>query len=220
MCAGFALLIGHKAAYSTDILMSIIQIWTLAQLYEIQICPLSKGNEKNIIHSIKAELAACFIKSLSFLKNAKKAVFLMFCNSLVGAIDILLLFFLQAKLPEAGIPKWGLGLVLFFMETGSILGAKIILKFSKMKYRHVFIVTACLVLCGVLAEHSSIYFIMTVGGFIAACSDDALQVRTNAILQDMFPSKQRATLISIESFTFSMIMIILSPFAGILFSQW
>ena len=58
------------------------------------------------------------------------------------------------------------------------------------------------------------------GGFAAALSDDALQVRTNKILQDMFPSEQRATLVSIESFTFSMIMILLSPLAGILFSHW
>lgn len=220
MCAGLALLIGHKAAYGTDILMGIIQIWMLSQLYEIHVCHYNKRNGKNIISSIKTELAACFIQSLSFLINAKKAMFLMFCNSLVGAIDILLLFFLQAKLPEAGIPKWGLGLALFFMETGGILGAKIILKFAKMKYRHVFIIAAFLVLCGVLAEHSGMYLIMTAGGFIAALSDDALQVRTNAILQDMFPSKQRATLISIESFTFSMVMIVLSPLAGVLFSNW
>ena len=51
-------------------------------------------------------------------------------------------------------------------------------------------------------------------------SDDALQVRTDAILQEMFPSEQRATLISMESFTFSMIMIVLSPLAGIVFSVW
>lgn len=59
---------------------------------------------------------------------------------------------------------------------------------------------------------------MTLGGFIAAFGDDTLQVRTNTILQRMFPSKQRATLISMESFTFSMIMVVLSPLAGILFS--
>ena len=55
---------------------------------------------------------------------------------------------------------------------------------------------------------------------MAAFADDALQVRTNAILQDMFPSEQRATLISMESFTFSVIMIVLSPLAGLFFAWW
>ena len=71
---------------------------------------------------------------------------------------------------------------------------------------------------GVAAEYTQIYVVMVLGGFISALSDDALQVRTNALLQDMFPSEQRATLISIESFTFSMIMIIMSPLAGMFFS--
>jgi len=39
-------------------------------------------------------------------------------------------------------------------------------------------------------------------------------------LQDMFPSEQRATLTSIESFSFSVIMIVLSPLAGFFFTFW
>lgn len=160
------------------------------------------------------------MESLSFIRKERKTIILMLSNSLVGAVDILLLFFQQAKLPEAGMPKWALGFALFFMEMGGVLGAKIILKCGKLRYRSVFAMTALLVFSGVLVEHSGIYLIMTLGGFLAAFSDDALQVRTNAILQDMFPSEQRATLISIESFTFSMIMIVLSPLAGIVFSYW
>lgn len=79
---------------------------------------------------------------------------------------------------------------------------------------------ALLVLLGVIVEHSGVCIIMTLGGFIAAFSDDALQVRTNTILQYMFPSEQRATLISMESFTFSVLMIVMSPLAGMLFSVW
>lgn len=220
LCAGFALFIGHRVAYGTDIVMGIVQIWILTSLYEVHECHYNENNGKTMISSVKKELATCFIKSFSFLKMQRKAMFLMFCNSLVGAIDILLLFFLQAKLPEAGMPGWTLGFALFFMEMGGILGAKIILKCTKMRYRNVFAITSFLVLCGVFAEHSGLYIVMMFGGFAAALSDDALQVRTNKILQDMFPSEQRATLVSIESFTFSMIMILLSPLAGILFSHW
>lgn len=219
LCAGFALFIGYKAAYGTDIIMGIIQIRILISLCEVGL--QHNGNlEKNMFSAVRKELITCFATSLSFLKSAKKAILLMFCNSLVGAIDILLLFFLQAKLPEVGMPRWALGFALFFMEMGGVFGAKIILKCNMMRYRNIFVIATLLVLFGVLLEHSGMYVIMTAGGFIAALSDDALQVRTNTMLQDMFPSEQRATLISIESFTFSMIMIVLSPLAGILFSQW
>lgn len=154
------------------------------------------------------------------MHREKKTIVLMFCNSLVGAVDILLLFFLQAKLPAAGMPEWALGVALFFMEMGGILGAKLILKCKKLRYRSVFAITGALVLLGVAVEHSGVSLLMAAGGFVAALCDDALQVRTNTILQNMFPSEQRATLISMESFTFSMIMIVLSPLAGVLFSWW
>ena len=160
------------------------------------------------------------MQSLRFLRDAKRAVFLMACNSFVGAVDIVLLFFLQAKLPQTGMPDSALGSSLFIMEMGGILGAKLILRCKRLRYRWVFAITSVLVLCGVLIEHTGVAVLMTLGGFVAACSDDALQVRTDAILQEMFPSEQRATLISMESFTFSMIMIVLSPLAGIVFSVW
>jgi hypothetical protein len=144
----------------------------------------------------------------------------MFCNSFVGAADTLLLFFLQARLPDRGIPAWALGPALLLMHTGGILGSRLILRLPKLSYRKVFAGTALLVLTGLLAEHSPLYGVMALGGFLSALGDDALQVRTNALLQEMFPPEQRATLTSVESFTFSVIMIVLSPLAGFVFTWW
>ena len=56
------------------------------------------------------------------------------------------------------------------------------------------------------------------GTWVAILADDALQVRTNTRLQRMFPSEQQATLISMECFIFSIIMIVLSPLASFFFS--
>ncbi len=220
LSVGFSFLIGYKAAYSIDILIVVLQMGVLKKLSEVKEYTYNRQRDRNVICSIGKAFADCFMTSLAFLKKETKAMVFMFCNSFVGAVDILLLFFLQAKLPEANMPDWALGFALFVMELGGIFGAKIILKWKKVRYWYLFTVTALLVLSGVLLEHSGIYLIMTAGGFLAALSDDALQVRTNAILQEMFPSEQRATLISMESFTFSIIMIVLSPLAGILFAYW
>lgn len=216
LCAGFALTIGHRLAYGTDLVMGVIQIMVLLSLREIYAANPAKDEERKIIR----RLIACFQESLSFLKEARKVMGVMLCNSLVGAVDILLLFFLQAKLPEKGIPEWGLGMALLFMEMGGIVGSRLILKLSKVSYKWIFAVSALLVLIGVMAEHAPLYWVMALGGFIAAVGDDALQVRTNALLQKEFPSQQRATLTSVESFSFSAIMIVLSPLAGIVFTYW
>ena len=216
LCAGFALFIGYKIAYGTGLITGIIQIVILSSLHEMYAANSQHDKES---HTIR-KLIVCFKESIIFLKGVKKIIGLMMCNSLVGALDILLLFFLQAKLLEKEIPEWGLGLALLFMEMGGVVGSKLILKFPKLSYKWVFAITISFVLAGVLAEHSSWYFIVAVGGFLSAMGDDALQVRTNAILQNMFPSEQRATLTSVESFTFSIIMIVLSPLAGFVFMYW
>ncbi len=216
LCAGFALTIGHRIAYGTGIITGTIQILILLSLHEIGVNnPTPKNGNK-----IGQKLIACFGESITFLKDMRKCMWLMLCNSLVGAIDVLLLFFLQAKLPEIGISKWWLGFALLFMELGGIVGSKLILKVPKLKYRWIFVISLAFVMSGLLAEHSGLCAVMTFGGFLSAIGDDALQVRTNAILQDMFPSEQRATLASIESFSFSVIMIVLSPLAGFFFTYW
>lgn len=213
LCAGLAILIGHRLAYGTDIIVTAAQIAVLCTLKEAGVHQKSEG-------TLIAELLRCFRESLIFMKNAGKAIAIMLCNSFVGAVDILLLFFLQAKLPERGIPSEWLGVALLFMEMGGIVGSKLILKLPKLKYKRVFAAAAALVLTGFCAEHSPYCPVMALGGFLAAVGDDALQVRTNALLQDMFPSEQRATLTSVESFSFSVIMIVLSPLAGVIFTHW
>jgi len=216
LCAGFALFIGHRIAYGADLIMCAVQICVLSSLYEVY----AEEPRNNMESKIGVRLIWCFRESFSFLRQVGKAMGIMMCNSFVGAVDILLLFFLQAKLPEKGVPQWGLGLALLFMEMGGVVGSRLILKLPKLSYKWVFSLAACLVLTGFWAEHSPLWAVTALGGFIAAVGDDALQVRTNAILQDMFPSEQRATLTSLESFTFSVIMIVLSPFAGFIFTYW
>lgn len=219
LSAGFALVLGHKIAYGVDLIVIAIQIMILLTLKEVTLEYPEQRNEKGK-ERLNGGLVRYVKDSLWFVLKEKRVMAFMFANSFVGAVDILLLFFLQAKLPECGIPAWGLGPALFFMELGGLLGAKLILKVPRIGYKKLFLVTLLLVLSGVFIEHSQIYYWMILGGFIAAMGDDALQVRTNAILQDMFPSDKRATLTSIESFTFSVIMIVLSPLAGIVFTYW
>lgn len=216
LCAGFALTIGYRIAYGTSLITGTIQIMLLLSLHEV----CMESQTKDIGKRVGRKIVTCFKESFSFLKEMHKSMGLMLCNSFVGAIDILLLFFLQAKLIENDISKWWLGLALLFMEMGGVVGSKLILKVPRVRYKWIFAISLSFVLTGLLVEHSSVYWIMTLGGFIAAIGDDALQVRTNAILQDMFPSEQRATLASIESFSFSVIMIVLSPLAGLFFTYW
>lgn len=58
------------------------------------------------------------------------------------------------------------------------------------------------------------YYLMILGGFAGSSADDFLEVHTDILLNDMIPSEQRATLISVNSFTFSLVMIVMSTLMG------
>lgn len=228
LCAGLALFMGYRLAYILSAFTHLTALLVTFRLEEVRTGTeeVRTGMEDEtdrgiqVVTRILKEIIKYFADSILFLKNNSMAARLMFSNSLVGAADILLLFFLQAKLTSAGISNSGLGIALFAMEMGGILGASLIVKSRKSSYRSIFFICSIGVIAGVLLEHTGIALTMTLGGFISAMADDALQVRTDARLQDVFPSEQRATLISISSFTFSVIMIVLSPLAGYFFAMW
>lgn len=217
LCAGFALVIGYRLSYASGIITAAIQLRIISGLTETR---SSRPAGKLTVKALSGELIACFRNSVLFLKRESGTCLFMLANALVGAADTLLLFFLQAKLPLAGISAEGLGPLLFAMQLGGILGAGIILKLDRMKYGLLFMISAGIVASGILLEHTGIGLLMAAGGFLAALADDALQVRTNTRLQERFPSEQRATLISVESFLFSVVMIVLSPLAGLFFTVW
>lgn len=221
LCAGLALVLGYRIAYGTGVIAGIFQIITALSLKEV-----CGSNHKDLSYGkaakryVMEEIVRCFQKSVCFLYHERRVTAYMLCNSLVGAVDVLLLFFLQAKLPECGMPQWGLGAALLFMQMGGVVGARLVLRLDKWSYPKVAAVMSVPVAAGFLAEHSGIYLIMMIGGFLSAIGDDVLQIRTNAKLQGMVPSEQRATIMSGDSFLFSVIMIVLSPLAGIVFSVW
>lgn len=214
LCVSFSLSLGYKTAYGIDVIFSVVTVFILLSLYEIY------SKEKENGKSLWNKMYECFKESFVFIKNSKSIMSLMLCNVFIGALATLLMFFLQTKLTEKGIPEKWLGVALMFMEMGGIVGSKLILKLKNLKYKNTFLIASFLVFIGYTFEHSSIYLIMVFGGFLSALADDALQVRTNAKIQDMIPSEQRATLTSVESFLFSSVMIVLSPLAGIFFSKW
>ena len=218
LCAGFALFIGHRIAYGVDIVSCIIQIIILSGLTEVGQRVRLTGAHK--VGQLRDAVLNCFRESFRFMRKSSRAFRLMFFNSLVGSFDILLAFFIQAKFPEIGVNGLLLGIILFVIQLGGIAGSWLTVRYKKISYGVLYFVCLMIVLTGVVVEHTGIWYVMMIGGFIATLGDDALQVRTNTMLQEMFPSEQRATLISIDSFIFSMIMIVLSPLAGVFFSVW
>ena len=138
----------------------------------------------------------------------------MLYNALVGALATLLRFFLQDGLIRAGASPALLGPLLLAIELGGVAGARLALPLSRLPYRAAGLLCGLGTLAGLLLPLSGSVLQMAAGGFLAVVCDDAFQTLTDARLNNRFPSDQRATLISVSSMYFSLVMIALSPLAG------
>ena len=212
LAAGLAVMLGNTKAHLISIVITLIQIIIVMALRE------NKVIEEKADKSFTDRVKECYQESFMFLKGNRKATGLIFRNALIGAFDVLLLFFLQAKLPLTGIKDWILGPLLFVMSMGGVLGAFLSVKVKNWPFRRIFLLSLTVVVTGFMANFTGVAWIMTVGGFMAAFADDLIQIRADVELNSMVPPAQRATLISVNSWCFSVVMIIMSPLAGYIFS--
>ena len=210
--AGAAVIMGNRNAQILSLAISAVNMVFLLFLRENKVILKKAGD------SLGKRIKDVYKGSFSFLKGNKKVAGLIFRNALVGGIDVLLLFFLQAKLPMTGIPDWTLGPLLFIMSMGGILGALAARKVKNVTLGKLFIFCITLALLGLISEFTGVWYLMTAGGFLTAFADDLIQIRSDIALNRMVPAEQRATLISVNSFCFSVLMIFMSPLAGFIFS--
>ena len=227
LCAGLALILGYRRAYLLDLGMRSVCLLLTLGLREPKLKEKEERNgnakqdaeregevskkDSKSSESVSEKLKNCVVESLGFLRSHPEAVGIIALNSVVGAVATLLLFFLQARLPVYGLKTGLLGPALFFMSVGAACGAKAITFFRKKGYKSIAVIS----ICGVLAAFGILYtkqpYLICLGGFLVAFSDDFLEVRTDVLLNEKIPSAQRATLISVCSFAFSVVMIFLSP---------
>ena len=212
LCAGLALFLGHRKAYLLDVLLTLICLTQCFRLEEVVL------EARQFQGSIPERILRCFRETVSFLRSGGRSIALMLWNSFMGSLSVLTAFFLQARLPLTNMPDLLLGPLLFGISLGGAIGARLAEKISRWQYRKISILCAAGTVTGLLLSLGQIPAIMALGGFLGNLFDDLLQVRTDALLNERFPSSQRATLVSVSSLCFSSVMILMSPLMGWLLS--
>ena len=219
LCAGAALALGYRRAYLVDIGLGTVCLMSALRLQDVGYAAAGEEGGKNgPEETVWKKIFQCFRESVLFLLHSRKAMELILLNAAVGAAATLLRFFLQARLPEQGLPDALLGPALFLMGLGGAAGARLILCCRSWSYGRVFAVSAITVAGCVAAALLPVPAVMVAGGFLSALCDNFLQVRSDVRLNEMVPAGQRATLISVSSLCFSGVMIVLSPLFGMVFS--
>lgn len=208
LCAGLALFLGFRKAYTVDIIFNFTALMIACSLKEVTI-----GEERDK-EKVLYRLMNTVRESWHFLLFNKKIRSIMVMNAFIGAVSTLVLFFLQAKLPLSGLSQGMLGPVLFLMGMGAALGSKATSFFPAVSYKRIVVISSLCTAVSFFMTFTKSPILMSLGGFVGAFADDFLEVRTDVLINEKISSEQRATLISVNSFTFSIVMIVLSTWMG------
>ncbi len=216
LCAGGMALVGYRIGYGLDAFFALAGAAVASGLWEPVVTRAQQEREKAALQDLPRRFTTCVRDAAAFLRVNPRAVGLMLFNALAGALATLLGFYLQDGLTRAGAPTGMLGPLLIAVGLGGAAGARLAPGLARLPYKAAAALSCAGIFCGYLLAASGQLFLMALGGFLASASDDALQTLTDARLNSGLPSDQRATLVSVSSMCFSVVMVVLSPLLGVL----
>ncbi|MBD5149630.1 MAG: MFS transporter [Oscillibacter sp.] len=216
LLAGVTVLLGWRTAYLLDAGIALIGLTAACCLTE----PVCADRDRTAVTpaSLPGALRDTVRGAWELLRTDGTAVRIMLVNALVGACATLTRFFLQQRVEAAVTVPALLGPALFALGLGGGLAGLLTGKLDRLPYGRAAALTGCGVAVCALAARGSFLPALMASGLAAGLLDDALQLVSDKRLNDRFPSAQRATLVSVSSMAFSLVMIPLSPLFGLFFT--
>ena len=191
-------------------------ISTLACLFmkEPIVTEAQANRQKQTLRDLPGQFAQLVKDSLQILHTSPLAVKLIASSAVISVPSYLTKMFLQQRLVELGWPTEILFLPLLLGGVSCVLGTEIGRRFRFRSMRRFYAVCSLLcgagtLLVGVAPAWGGIFGMMLVQSVL-----EVYLLHESQKLNDAIPSDQRATIISVDSMAYSLLMIPASPLVG------
>lgn len=151
---------------------------------------------------------------VGFLRNHPGAGLLMLADGLLTLPSYLTLMFLQQRLSDLGVATTWLGLPVMCISLARIVGTSIGEKLRPTRLRTLYALSALLVGVGTVCAGAAPVIPAVLGAMLAAGAMDTWMLHLQKHLNGLYPSDQRATLVSVNMMAYSVLMVIASPVVG------
>lgn len=204
--------------YLADTVIGLLRTAAAMGLREPAVTPEQAARQAAPLRTLLAELPASLrthvTETVDFLRRSPRVVRYIFAGALIDLPAFLTLMYLQQRLTDIGLPTAWLGAVLMLCEVGYPLGCWLgeRLRLSRLGGLY----ALCMAGCGLctLAMGTAPLAGAIAGGAGFAMFGTIWSLHARKRLNDWFPSDRRATLISVESMAYSLLMIPASPITG------
>ncbi len=171
----------------------------------------STNNKINVVTLVKTH----FITSLKVIKSDAKLRRILFYYPMVFTFHTIVFFYGQEFFSLLGMNKLQISLIMLFASMISILGAVSSEWFLKQFGHKAKYVASILMGCGIIAMSRYSLIISILAFAVVNYANSVLYPIQSAAINDLIPSKHRATIISVNSMLFSVLMVILFPVCGL-----
>ena len=199
--------INFSISYITAIVIGIFSLTISFNFIEVDI------REE---HEERVTLVNHFKTSINILKNNGRLLNILIFFPIIYTFSAIVYFYGQQFLSDAGYSRASISIIFLFngvlSSIGAILSNKIYKKFKSRGWLLIsMIISLSIILIGYSSREILILIFLTVG-FLTSI----LQPISSKLINSMVESKQRATIISVESMFYSLMMIILFPVCGLI----
>lgn len=201
--------ISYEWCYLICILIAVLGFLPLIYMVEPRIEKI-KHKENNLFR----EVTMHFRTSLQIVKYDKKIMIIVVYYSVVFAAFTVLLFYSQQFFADHGMSKIQISGIMFVVGIAACGGAlSSDWLFTRLR-KKLSLIGAFGISLAILAFSLNQMMAAVVALIVAGFCNSMLYPVQSVSLNELIPSQQRATLISLNSMTFSMVMVIVFPLFG------
>lgn len=206
-------ILGYKAAYLLSAAQGIICAVFAGRLKEAQVNGGTLPQEVSF-KVMSRELKKHFLQSMRCLQSNSMVRRRMIVSGGISSGCYIMFMMMQEHLVDIGLNSRFIGILGLVTYLSSMAGAELAEKTRKMGAPVLILVcgAAAGILVAVCGTDNLISVLAAAGG--AHCLAEMVLVRVDNENQKEFPSENRATMVSVGSMVYSILMVVLSPAAG------
>lgn len=211
---GLAAALGHVGLYLVDGAVCIWRTLAALSLAEPTVTAQQATRTQNPFAGLGRRFAAHVSTVGAFLVENRRILPVLLADGLISLPGYLTLMFLQQRLSDLGVATLWLGLPVMLVSLGRMLGVAAGRRLKPRRLRGLYVVLALVVGAGTACAGAAPLVPAIAGAMLTAAAQDAWVLHEQRYLNDLFPSDQRATLISVNAMAYSLLMIGASPVVG------
>jgi len=209
-----ASVLSYVGFYLLDAAICLVRIVTALSLTEPTVTETQKTRQENPFSDLKQRFTEHVSIAVTFLRSHPDAARLMLADGFVTLPSYLTIMFLQQRLSELGVATMWLGLPIMCISLAGMAGLSIGEKLRISAIGPLYTVSALLVGSGVIGASTLPVIPAILGAMVAAAAMNIWMLHLQNHLNTLYPSDQRATLVSVNMMAYSVLMVAASPLIG------